>query len=76
VVIVFDNLAVGLALGILPIRFGALLVYLAVQSFVVALIGLALGRRLGTRLGNGAAALAGGVFFIDGVVLIFQTASG
>jgi putative Mn2+ efflux pump MntP len=59
VVVALDNLAVGLALRILPIRFGALLGYLAVQSCVVALIWLALGRRLGTRVGNGAAALAG-----------------
>jgi putative Mn2+ efflux pump MntP len=76
VVVALDNLAVGLALGILPIRLGALLGYLAVQSFVAALIGLALGQRLGTRLGSGASALAGAVFVLYGAVLVFQTASG
>ncbi|MBV9327771.1 MAG: manganese efflux pump [Chloroflexi bacterium] len=74
-VVAVDNLAVGLALGILPIRLGALLGYLAVQSFVAALLGLALGQRLGTRLGTGAAALAGAVFVVYGMVLVLQTAS-
>ena len=75
-VVSLDTLAVGLALGVVPIRLGPLLGYLAVQSFGAALLGLALGRRVGARLGWGAAALAAAVFALYGLALVLQTALG
>ncbi|MBV9354317.1 MAG: manganese efflux pump [Chloroflexi bacterium] len=73
-VVALDNLAVGLALGVAPVRLGPILGYLAVQSFVAAALGLALGQRLGSRLGPGASALGGAVFVLYGGALVVQTA--
>jgi putative Mn2+ efflux pump MntP len=73
-VVALDNLAVGLALGVAPVRLGPILGYLAIESFVATLLGLALGQRLGSRLGPGAEALGGAVFVRYGVALVVQTA--
>jgi manganese efflux pump family protein len=73
-VVALDNLAVGLTLGIVEIRLGPLLGYLALQAFVATLLGLALGRRLGARLGQHAEALGGAVFVLYGLALVLQTA--
>jgi putative Mn2+ efflux pump MntP len=75
-VVALDNLAVGFAFGVLPIRIGPLLGYLAIQSFLAAVLGLFLGRTLGSRLGSGAAALGGAIFVLYGLVLVLQTAFG
>jgi putative Mn2+ efflux pump MntP len=74
--VALDTTAVGLALGLTQLRLGPVLGYLAVQAFVAVLLGLALGRRVGARLGRAAAALAGAVFVLYGLALVFQTASG
>jgi putative Mn2+ efflux pump MntP len=74
-VVALDNLAVGLALGVAPVRLGPILGYLAIQSFVATLLGLALGQRLGSRLGPGAEAVGGAVFVLYGIALVIQTAT-
>jgi manganese efflux pump family protein len=53
-----DKLAVGLALGATDVRpFGAL-IYLAIQSFVLALLGISFGQRIGATLGHRAEVLS------------------
>ena len=73
-IVALDAMAVGFALAVADINIGAVLAAFAVQTFCVTLLGLALGTRLGSRLGQGAEALAGGVFVVYGVALLIQTA--
>jgi putative Mn2+ efflux pump MntP len=47
-----DKLAVGLALGAQDVRPVGALIYLGIQSFVLALLGIAFGKRLGATLGH------------------------
>jgi putative Mn2+ efflux pump MntP len=47
-----DKLAVGLALGAADVRPIGALIYLAIQSFVLALLGMSFGLRLGATLGH------------------------
>jgi len=47
-----DKLAVGLALGAQDVQPGRALIYLAVQTFVLGIGGMALGKRLGATLGH------------------------
>jgi putative Mn2+ efflux pump MntP len=47
-----DKLAVGLALGAAEVRPVGALIYLAIQTFVLALLGMSYGRRLGATLGH------------------------
>jgi putative Mn2+ efflux pump MntP len=47
-----DKLAVGLALGAQDVRPVGALIYLAIQSFVLGIVGMAMGKRLGATLGH------------------------
>jgi putative Mn2+ efflux pump MntP len=53
-----DKLAVGLALGATDVRPVGALIYLAIQSFVLALLGISFGKRLGATLGHRAEVLS------------------
>jgi putative Mn2+ efflux pump MntP len=55
------------------IAIAPVLVYLAVQGFVATMLRLMLGKRLGSRLGDAAHALAGAVFVVLGLLIIIQT---
>jgi len=47
-----DKLAVGLALGAQDVRPVRALIYLAVQTFMLGIAGMAAGKRLGATLGH------------------------
>jgi putative Mn2+ efflux pump MntP len=75
-VVSLDKLAVGVSLAVVEVRLGPVLIYIAVQSFLVTLLGLFLGTRLGSRLGDAAHALAGGVFVVLGALIVYKTMTG
>lgn len=53
-----DKLAVGLALGAQDVKPVGALIYLAIQSFVLAILGISFGKRLGATLGHRAEVLS------------------
>jgi putative Mn2+ efflux pump MntP len=65
-----DELAVGFALGTLAVPLGPALAYIGVQAFVLTVLGLTLGGRLGHRLGNRAELAAGGLLIVLGLALL------
>jgi len=71
-----DELAVGLALGVLQVPLGPALVYVAVQAFALTFVGLYLGTRLGARLGGRAEFVAGVVLALLGAALALSEATG
>lgn len=71
-----DELAVGLALGVLHVPLGPALAYIALQAFALTFGGLALGARLGARLGERAELVAGVVLALLGLALLLSEATG
>jgi putative Mn2+ efflux pump MntP len=71
-----DKLAVGLALGAEGLRPGFALAYLAGQTFVVALGGMALGKRLGATLGERAEMAASLLLVGIGVAIVLKQVLG
>ncbi len=71
-----DELAVGLALGVLHVPLGPALAYIALQAFVVTFVGLRLGERLGKRLGERAELAAGVVLALLGLALLLSAITG
>ncbi len=67
-----DELAIGFTLGLLRVPAGPVIVFIAIQAFVVAQIGLRLGGRLSERLREGAERLAGVVLTGLAVVLLTE----
>jgi putative Mn2+ efflux pump MntP len=63
------------ALAVVDVSLAPVLVYLAVQGFVATFAGLLLGQRLGSRLGDAAHLVAGGVFVVLGAIILYQTAA-
>lgn len=54
-----DELAIGFTLGLLRLPVGLVIAVIAAQAFLLAQLGLRLGRRLGARFREGAERLAG-----------------
>jgi putative Mn2+ efflux pump MntP len=71
-----DELAVGLALGVLHVSLGPALVYIAVQAFVLTFVGLGIGRRLGKALGERAELAAGVVLALLGIAIFLNEITG
>ncbi len=71
-----DELAVGLALGVLQVPLGPALAYLALRAFVLTFSGLALGTRLGARLGGRAGLVAGVVLTLLGLAVLLSETTG
>jgi putative Mn2+ efflux pump MntP len=71
-----DELAVGFSLGVLQVAIGPALAYIAVQALALTGLGLALGRRLGVRLGSRAELVSGIVLLLLGVGLLAQQILG
>jgi len=71
-----DELAVGFSLGVLRVPLGPALGYIAVQASAVTFLGLALGRRWGSRLGDRAELVSGAVLALLGGVLLTGEATG
>jgi len=71
-----DELAIGFALGLTGVPVVPALVLIAVQAFVAAQLGFALGRRLGEAVREGAERLAGvALIVMAGVLLLARFAS-
>ena len=75
-VIAVDKLAVGLSFAVLEAPLGAMVVIVAGQAFVATLLGLFLGKRLGTRVGDAAEIIAGLVFTGLGLVILYKAVTG
>ena len=67
-----DELAIGFAIGALNVNVVLALVWIAVQAFVVAQIGLRLGTRVSESLREGAEKLVGAALIALAVVLIVE----
>lgn len=67
-----DKLAVGLALGAEGLRPGFALVYIAAQTFVLAIGGISLGKRLGATLGERAEMASSVLLAGIGVALVLK----
>jgi len=67
-----DKLAVGLALGAEGLRPGRALIYLAAQTFLLAILGMSWGRRLGATLGERAEMVASLLLAGIGVTLVLK----
>src|SRR4051794_6092698 len=61
-----DKLAIGVTLAVSDVAVVPLAAYLAVQGFILTLLGLYLGKRIGSRLGDAAHLLSGIVFILLG----------
>ena len=64
-----DELAVGLAIGLLRLPLAIVVVLIAAQALVASQLGLHLGARLGERVREGAEKLAGALLVALGLVL-------
>jgi putative Mn2+ efflux pump MntP len=71
-----DELAVGLALGLVGVPLLAALILIAAQAFVFSQVGFALGARLGGRAREGAERLAGLALAVLGGVLLAAQIAG
>lgn len=71
-----DELAVGFSLGLLHVAFVSTLAYIAVQAFGITFLGLALGVRLGKRLGDKAEFASGIVLIFLGIALLVNQVTG
>ncbi len=67
-----DELAIGFSLGLLDLPIAWTIALLAVQAFVAAQIGLALGARLGERVREAAERTAGTALLVLGLVFFAE----
>jgi putative Mn2+ efflux pump MntP len=74
--VAIDKLAVGLSFAVLDAPANAIVIIVAAQAFVAGLIGLALGKQLGTRAGDAAEIIAGLVFVGLGLIILYQAFAG
>jgi putative Mn2+ efflux pump MntP len=70
-----DELAIGLAIGLLRVPVVAFVIAVGVQAFVFTQIGLRLGARLGEHLRERAERLAGGALIAVGCLLVLEQAT-
>jgi putative Mn2+ efflux pump MntP len=71
-----DELAVGFSLGLLHVALLSTLSYIAIQAFGITFLGLALGARLGKRLGDKAEFASGIVLILLGIALLLNQITG
>jgi len=71
-----DELAVGFSLGVLGVSLGFALAYIAVQAFVLTLVGLFLGEHVGARLSDRAELMSGIGLCLLAVALFVNEATG
>jgi manganese efflux pump family protein len=71
-----DELSIGLSLGLLQLALPFAILFLGMQAFAAAQLGLLLGGRLHEELREGAERLAGGALIVLAVALIALQASG
>ena len=64
-----DELAVGVSIGLLGISLAATVVWIAVQAFVAAHLGMRIGHRVGEEVRERAEQAAGGLLILMAIVL-------
>lgn len=67
-----DKLAVGLSFATLDAPMGTMVLIVGGQAFVATLLGLVLGKRLGARAGDAAEIIAGLVFSVLGLIVLYK----
>jgi putative Mn2+ efflux pump MntP len=67
-----DELAIGLALGVLRAPVAPVIAVIAIQSATISLLGLRLGERVGERWREGAERVAGGILALVAIGLLVQ----
>jgi len=75
-VICMDKLAAGLSLAASEESLTGFMAYLLVQTFLVTMAGFWVGTKAGTRLESIAELIAGGIFVVLGLLIIYQTWQG
>lgn len=75
-VICMDKFAAGLSLATSDQSLTGFMAYLIAQTFVISVLGFWLGTRVGARMGAAAELVAGGIFVVLGLFIIFQTWQG
>jgi putative Mn2+ efflux pump MntP len=75
-VICMDKLAAGLSLAASEESLTGFMAYLLVQTFLVTMAGFWLGRRAGAKVESVAELIAGGIFVVLGLLIIYQTWNG
>ncbi len=75
-VICMDKFAAGLSLAASEQSLTGFMAYLLVQTFVVSLAGFWLGKKAGVTVESAAELIAGGIFVVLGLFLIYQTWTG
>lgn len=75
-VISMDKFAAGLSLAGSDESLTGFMAFLLAQTFVVSFAGFAFGKTVGTRVESAAESIAGGIFIILGLLIIYQTWSG
>jgi manganese efflux pump family protein len=71
-----DELAIGVSIGLVHLPLSAVIVAIAVQAFLAAQLGLALGARIGERWRDRAGRLAGLALILLGTYLIVRQIAG
>jgi len=75
-VICMDQLAAGLSLAASDESLTGFMAYLLVQTFIVTMAGFWLGRKAGAKVESIAELIAGGIFVVLGLLIIYQTWNG
>ncbi len=75
-VISMDKFAAGLGLAGSDGSLTGFMAFLLVQTFVVSFAGFAFGKSIGAKIESAAELIAGGIFVVLGLVIIYQTWSG
>ena len=75
-VICMDKFAAGLSLAASDQSLTGFMAYLMAQTFLVSVLGFWLGTKVGAKLGSAAELIAGGIFVVLGLFIIYQTWQG
>lgn len=75
-VICMDKLAAGLSLATSDQSLTGFMAYLTAQTFAVTMAGFWLGQKAGTKVESAAELIAGSIFVVLGLLIIYQTWNG
>lgn len=75
-VICMDKFAAGLSLAGIEQSLTGFMAYLLAQTFLVSFTGFWVGRKVGGRIGAAAEIVAGAIFIVLGVLIVYQTWAG
>ncbi len=75
-VICMDKFAAGLSLSASEQSLTGFMAYLLVQTFLVTMAGFWFGKKVGTKVESAAELIAGSIFVVLGLLIIYQTWNG